>query len=123
MSKYPLTEGLGLFVQTGSLVIHGGSGGPKDYIRADDLERLLEKGARIIGHKSEYGWVWGEPHSRAKNTHTALLIGIKPIQKDTAEQILKDLIETAESLNSGPNPMLSVGYYVDRAKRLLEQNK
>ncbi len=45
-----------------------------------------------------------------------------PAQRDSWEQLGRDLLEVGQSIG-GDNPMVSIGYFMDRAKRLLEQSK
>lgn len=78
MSKYKNIEALGLVILTGELF---GAGNPNEnYVKAADLEALLEKGVRMYGYKME-------AHRNFSATKTpddevqGLLIDIKPIPK------------------------------------------
>lgn len=53
-------------------------------------------------HRKRYDW----------STHTALVIGIEPVEKDDAERILKDLARGLGTLGAYEE-------LIDRAKRLL----
>lgn len=66
------------------------------YVRADDLEKLLSA-APVV---DVYGWVcgskryWRTPNiSEHDGTHTAILVGITPIVKDTADSLLREYLE------------------------------
>ena len=53
-------------------------------VNADDLEALLAKGVRVTRQDLPLAdcWKWGEHNSQNRSeTHTALLVDIKPIQK------------------------------------------
>ncbi len=46
------------------------------------------------------GWMFAEPHvfpvsSESEDTHTALLVGIRPIVRDTAESLLRELVKVS----------------------------
>lgn len=91
-----------------------------DVIRAAEVEKLLE-GAPVVRARLYDNEVFGEWFDKAheQDTHTARLLLIEPIVKDTAEQILRELIEVADSIGQ-QNPQIGVGYFVERARRLLE---
>lgn len=80
---------------------------------ASDLERELSKAVRVYGHDTwdfENGGVPKKAGMRfwdtnsdvivlerpIECTHSALLIGIEPIQKDTAEGLLREMVEKAD---------------------------
>lgn len=82
------------------------------YVRAADLEALLAKGVRVYGDPNIMGQVWSDRNSLNLDTHTALLVGIEPIKRDSAEDVLRDMIEQWDGLN---------GY--SRLQELLERAK
>ena len=76
MTKFEKIEALGLKVLTGELF---GAGNPNEnYIKASDLEALLEKGVRVYGHE-EYRCI--DKLQAGSDTHTGFLIDYKPIPK------------------------------------------
>ena len=104
MSEYKLIKAfLGLEVKTLPLARRYEAGGMTiedfPFVLADDLEALLAKGVRVTGDDNDgLGWAFfhRDPkisHPRqinAGHTHTALLIGITPIEQDTAEGLLRE---------------------------------
>lgn len=85
------------------------------HISPEDLESALEKAVRVFGVKYENGFFMGEKKD-SDDTHTALLLGPEPIVKDTAESLLKelvDLMDGPELLSKHPADLRN------RAKRLL----
>lgn len=91
-------------------------------INAEDLERELEKAVRVYGTNLNDNGIaagddpqWFLSIKREKNdTHTALLIGVEPIQKDTAESLLRDIVNSYWATPEQHNQL------IERAKRLLE---
>lgn len=92
MSKFPLIEQyLGLNVYD-SLNGFG-------KISVNDLEAILAKGQVVY---AEYS---------ARDTHTALLLNIKPIEKVTAESLLKDLVKAQDAFGISGLFHLSLDQY------------
>jgi hypothetical protein len=91
---------------------------PESMVRAADVEALLEKGVRVYGTPDIPAVAWGaKPHML--DTHTALLINVRPIVKDTAEGLLRELV----ALDDKPLATISADCYskiIERAKRLLK---
>lgn len=74
------------------------------YYYANDIYRILGDGVSFVcehlkdsnlSDMHREGWVGHEPKTwpDCPQTHTALLIGIKPIEKDTAEMLLKHFMK------------------------------
>lgn len=85
-------------------------------VKASDLERELEKAVRVVGCKEgNENWIFSVERF-ATDTYSALLIGIEPIKKETAENLLRELV----SLTSG-RPLWELDDIVKRAKALLER--
>lgn len=108
MTKYPLCEELGLTIET-------------RYILAADLERILSQAPVVdmveacqMGGKSFYRTITMADKDDAA-THTARLIGIKLIEKDTAESLLREIVYGLSENQSKWATKL-----IDRAKKLLE---
>lgn len=120
MSQFPLIKALGLFVQERCL-------GGKAHVNAADLEALLSKGVRVQAYKgpaSRLGGMWIlEGQHDADSTHTALLIDVRPIERDTAEGLLFALLGAYEHAVENDDAAVSVEWrnkIVERAKRLLD---
>lgn len=116
MTKYPLCEELGLTIET-------------RYILAADLERILSQAPVVWGQKNKYGVTeWGQYNDEQMetegpspfDTHTARLIGIKPIVKDTAESLMRDYLVEYEKFMRGEGDSISVEPWVKRVRKLLE---
>jgi len=59
----------------------------------EPLNKLIDKDIAVTGFMEHRGnWVWSEEPSEA-DTHKAYLIGIEPIEKDSAEKVLRDLLD------------------------------
>jgi len=88
-----------------------------DMIPLDKANRLLkERGKVVYSHRSSLeigGWYPGavEPNP----THSALLINIEPIRKDSAESLLKEILDHHVQMKDQPLN------WVDRARKLLEE--
>lgn len=80
----------------------------------------VDNGAKA--HKDECAQWTGE-RTESVDTHTALLIAIEPIQRDTAEQLVKDLAAHAKFQYEDGKWAMSAEYWVERARRVLEGNK
>lgn len=93
-SKYPLIEQLGLNTLEGHRD-YPEAPGYNQYVRAEHLERVLEQAVKVSGLTHDEGMeIMAFSKCEAINdTHTALLINVQPIVRDTAESILRDLVE------------------------------
>jgi hypothetical protein len=80
---------------------------------ANDLERALEKGVRVNAKLYDNG-VFGEWYDRPQDddTHTGIVVGITPIERDTAESLLREIIKAWR-------PDGEVGPLIERAKKVL----
>lgn len=103
-------------------------------ILATDVEALLAKAPTVqMQHLNESGlvdehgpgWIAHEPSTRMRGvgegiTHVGRVVLIEPIQKDTAESLLRELMMAHESAGTyfGSGKVDSIAM---RAKKLLEQ--
>lgn len=120
-SKYPLCEAAGLEVvpkkKIDELLL------PQDYVRASEVERMLSEAPVVYGFDAHQGsdkraWLFDERKNEDFQTHTARLVCIQPVQRDTAESLLRELIELQECDHlSLPSDYISLK---NRAKALLE---
>lgn len=92
-----------------------------EVIKASDLERVLSEAPVVEVYDWRYGdkAYWRTPNlGDTDGTHSALLVGIQPIVKDTAESLLREFVEKmGEGSDLSFVKMMSIR---DRAKRLLE---
>ena len=103
--KYPLIKDLGLDIQTHGL----------DYVFAKHLEELLSEGVEVSNYDGERGaWTTelGE-HDR----HKGLLIGVKPIRKETCRDVLEEIMK---DLTPYSDPS---GKWFDRAKAAIDREQ
>lgn len=116
-TEFPLCKAAGLVVCRGQLSLHGAMGDLRDWLHADDVEAMLAK-APVVGayrHDTDMGvdrWAADE-FTLGRRTHTARLVCIEPIQRDTAEGLLKELLEHFERPQAKPREL------IERARRLL----
>lgn len=118
MTQFPLITRLGLRIETVQADAE-----PRNYrdnwqvVRADELEKMLASAPVVYATDlhlpkgtcpAVYGW---NDINGPNRTHTALLVGITPLKVDTAESLLRELIE----YNGGVWP----DSFWDRARRLL----
>lgn len=107
MTDYPLIKSMGLkFVP---------SGNGDSWIYAKDLERALAAAPIVQGH-IENGKVlstFGQVSCRF-DQQTARLLCIQPIERDTAESLLSELLEVLHVPRSS-----SLSDLLDRARKLL----
>lgn len=105
------------------------------FYRAEDIHALLEQGivvyeTRVSKDRHSTKWFtemqFDERYDNVNwSTHEGLLIGIKPIQKDTAEKCLADMIKIMDDAGiiefKGVLPNLpTLSAIKDRAKKLLK---
>jgi len=103
------------------LKIHDGgtlSVGRFRFATAPDLERELEKAVRVYGIKPADQIWYFDQQGGPSDTHTALLIGIEPIVRDTAEDLLKEIV----ACDGDGSTRLSKQQY-ERARKLLEAKR
>lgn len=98
-NQFPNIKALGIEVHGACLAPNNGSiQFPADeVVLAFHLEHLLEQAPVVYGkadgsihNELHYPWT-GE--SREQDTYTARLVGIKPIVRDTAEGLLREMVE------------------------------
>lgn len=124
MSKYPLTESLGVAMHLGHHQMPEAPG-YTEYVRAADLERVLSQAPVVYFNDddtmNEQGRVeMTTRQARPLDTHTARLLCVRPIVRDTAEaeSLLRELIATHDDRDCGPY----CDHYkqtIDRARKLL----
>ena len=122
--NYPLIKRCfpDLYIVFGRLTIGGGAGDARHYLRADTLEHELEKAVRVRSYDLKQLWRdvnqnhdCGTGHKIKLEDTEALLIGIEPIVKDTAESLLREMVRVAKFGHRA-----ELDEIADRAKRLLE---
>ena len=71
-------------------------------VYATELESLLEKATVVYGKDDAKAWFEGPTKDRPDvnfvrwETHTALLINVRPIVKDSAESLLREMVRVAQ---------------------------
>lgn len=127
MTKFPLVKELGLEIL--------GDDHPENFsqkVYAADIERLLSQAPVVYSgwHSHERGHSTTDTWSTSywpieKATHTARLIGVKPIKKpDTAEDLLLELIEIITKFHvDDAHELDAVGRLADRALELLKEKE
>lgn len=113
MTDFPLIKSLGLELIDGHRLYPDAPGYTK-HVRAVDLEALLASAPVVYGVKDADDVGWCAHHDAEIDTHTALLVNVQPIRKDTAESLLRELIEQCD----GETAMIPRHVY-DRARALL----
>lgn len=113
--SFPLCRAAGLRIQIG--------GGAGDHFKAGDVENLLASALVVYNnHILTMKDVWcDEPQrtgTRGKTTHTARLLMVQPIVRDTAESLLAAVCSVLASHHA-----YQVEDLVARARRLLEESK
>lgn len=84
---------------------------------ADTANRILaERGVRVYGDDSSDGLPWRKK-ALERHTHTALLVGVTPIAKDTAESLLREVL-AAWPLN--PHAKSPYWELLERARKVLK---
>lgn len=114
-SKYPLIEKLGAEILIGHRTFPYSSG-YHEYVRAEDLERILENALRVKGvsHEVSGGYSWAWTFDEARATHEAILLRPQPLRKDTAEDLLREFVNEY--------PREDFPNFYDRAKKLLDNS-
>lgn len=123
MTKYPLCERFGLKVDN-TLVYGAFPGQPKEHftIKADDVEAFLAAGVEVYGDYDGKTFSVPDPRLGLKSgmskpdTHKALLVGITKIKEETAEDLLRELIENM------PNPAKNLESFKKARAWLEKQN-
>lgn len=113
MSKYPLTESLGVPVLNDGL---------DDYVYARDLEAALAKAPVVYGFSSDNAgsFVHGECVRPSGWTHQGLIVCVRPTVPDTAESLLREWLECCDAyaaqVREGP-----FQEFANRARALLNK--
>ena len=109
--KFPLIEGLGITVYAPSA--------PDSYISAQDLERVLSEGVEVTSSDDQRCFYRGiDPNRPGHDLVQGLVIGLKPIERDTADKFVKDMHEYLSKF-SGWNVPDDVKKFEERAKKLV----
>jgi hypothetical protein len=122
---FPLIKELGLAVENVLVFERSSKERCVYYVRASELERVLEQGVRVSGcdrstRSGRMFWDQIENTDTSTHTHTALLINIKEIKQDTAEDLLRELVSTDfRSPGSGHSKLDPL---LERARALLEKS-
>lgn len=104
MSKveFPLISQIGLSVHEAEYCSHRKCA--ETHVRASDLEALLAKAPVVTGQKlhihdaEEREWAFTE-RPDSNDTHTALLVNVQPFVRDTAEGLLRELIDSYDGVD------------------------
>lgn len=103
----------------------GAVDGNRSFYDKDDIHKLLGEACYMSCRPSPGGyWQALQPSQMETypgDTHQALLIGIKPIVRDSAEQLIKDLAGHANYQYQDGKWAINAKYWIDRAKALLEK--
>jgi len=66
----------------------------------EPLNEIIENAIHVKGEyrkdrafSDENGWAFDQSFATTRTTHKALLINIRPIKKETAEDVLRDIID------------------------------
>ncbi len=86
----------------------------------EPINTLLENGVEISGfHETDFDkpfMNWSDlPYNPKHDTHSALLINVQEIKKDTAEDIIRDIVKDCDN-----NGIKNMETYYQRAKRVLD---
>lgn len=114
--KYPLIKACGLFVHSIDSV--------PGFLYAHHLEAFLAKAPIVEVYPWSYGdkVYWRTPNmgETSDTTHTARLICIEEIKQESAEDLLRELVDSVE-IGGFQYDTVSKEFR-DRAKRLLERS-
>jgi hypothetical protein len=92
----------------------------------EPLNKLIDEGVEVYCWKSEKHLSWCSDEYIGKNgeyTHKALLIGIQSIKKETAEDVLRDIVEEYNERKQNDRYLwckYTTKDLLERAKRALE---
>lgn len=98
----------------------------EEWVKASDLEALLEKGVRVYGAKGQSvredlrdgNWFLSRENWPEADT-TALMINIRPIVKDTAESLLEECMRIIDDGRSKVTVDPRSQELYERARKLL----
>jgi len=86
----------------------------------EPINKMLRDAVEVHSHMRSGEVCWAEKGFAKDATHRAYLIGIEPIKKETAEDVLRDYIRRCESDESGSMDVTDI---IERAKRVLENEE
>jgi hypothetical protein len=109
MSAFPLLTRAGL------KVIETLYYGERQWIEAADVERWLEQAPVVYGLHAGADTVWTMDKT-GMDTHMAKILLIEPIARDTAEGLLRELVDAIAPTADGP----SLARLRERARKMLE---
>lgn len=90
----------------------------QEYVKP--LNKAIREGVEVFADNNTNRW-YPETDSSCSDTHKALLINIQPIRKETAEDVLRDILETTVI---DPHEMISLfASYSSRAKKVLGESE
>lgn len=124
--RHAMLKELGLKPILGSLTsFTSGNLSPGYWLDADDLLALLEKAPRVYGSvRDTDGWICALRESEMDAfgaTRSGIVIGIKPLVRDTAESLLREIVADHDKLRAvDPRPEWPL---VTRARALLGQRE
>jgi len=86
----------------------------------EPLNELIRNGRRVVGYENKItGWIWKYSGLGDGNTEeTAFLINRQPIEQDSAEKVLRDIVEKSKDVWS-----TDISEEVKRAKKLLAKGE
>lgn len=83
---------------------------------ADRANRLLlERSTRVYGVRDLSGECWTTAHHESRDTHQALLVGVEPLRRESAEDLVREMIAFIEERY----PLRSEKEWIDRARKVL----
>lgn len=120
--QFPLTRALGVEVQkeVGFENVRSGKTSEVYYVYAADLEKALESAPVVTSYGERNEWYANGAKGMQQDTHTARLVCIQEIAKDTAESLLREYVER---VGDGHSPCWhsweEKHSFIERARRLL----
>jgi len=92
----------------------------------EPINKMLAEGVEVFSKydKTYLGYMWSTADNHHQN-HKALLINIQPIEKETAEDVLRDFIEVHKAFNlSGPTrTKTQIDMTIENASAIYERAK
>lgn len=116
MSRFPLCEKLGLYVSPAHFYDMRALEEKEPALRAADLERILESAPVVYGQPNIVGVLsWSNFRLESGDTHTARLVAVEPIVRESAEDVLRAIVERWGHVGT-----LSDGReFIERARKVL----
>lgn len=89
----------------------------------EPVNKMLSEGVEVYSYENESGWVVRELNNSGDLEEKALLINIQPIVRETAEDVLRDYLETEEESirKNGPYHNSPFTQIIERAKAVLNK--